>query len=156
MSSLFPEGLVTRIAEAPPEAILYCVHALPDSTDKRFLFFVKVGYGRIQPVVEAENVPAEFRLQVDEEAASGGLSLTTEFVPANLDPPFSCQLRTEFPWADPGALRCFLVLMEQSVWPYFFVSEDGNHILTLRTYSNPMSEEDQALCQRLIDERSGE
>ena len=146
-----PERLVVEIERMPAGEVCYCIHVVPASGEKRFVFFTKVDYSQVQPIADAESVPAEFSLEVREDY---GLVLTTDLTTEAADPPFSCSVQSDFPWADTDALACFLVLMEQEAWPFIFVSEDTTYILAARVYANPMAEEDQELCRQLIAEHA--
>jgi hypothetical protein len=155
LRNCFPERLVAEIRRTPPGAVCYCLHTVPDTGDARFILFVKMDYSQVQPVVDADSVPAEFSLEVAQTEPDGGFALTVEFAPAEAEPLFACIVRAEFPWADPDAIRCFQVLLEQPVWPFVFVTEDNVYILAQRTYENPTSEEDRELCRQLIAEQQG-
>lgn len=146
LRDLFPEPLVAELVQAPAEAVTYCVYALADDSEQQFLFFIKANYAAVQPVVDAGGVPVEFTLRAEED----GLQLTAEFSANKANPPYSCTLRCTFPWADEKALAAFKVLLEQEVWPYFFIDEACEYALTSRVYANPVNDENRALCLKMI------
>ncbi|HYG56757.1 MAG TPA: hypothetical protein VD902_01625 [Symbiobacteriaceae bacterium] len=147
LRDLVPERLVAEITDIPPGEVCYCIHRVPSTGAMRFIFFTKVDYSQVQPIADTESVPAEFSLEVETDS---GLVLTAELTSETADPPFSCTIRSEFPWADQDALACFLILCEQPVWPFIFVSEDCVYILAARAYANPMTEDDLETCRGLI------
>lgn len=140
---------MAELIQAPTQAITYCVYDLSDSKGLRFLFFIKADYASVQPVVDSDEVPVEFSLMAEDE----GFLLTAEFAVEKANPPFSCTLRCDFPWQDPKAIEAFKVLLEQAIWPFFFISEDCEYVLSSRIYANPVTDENRELCREMITEQ---
>lgn len=147
----FPEPLVAQLAQFPPETVCYCLCDVVQAEQTWFVQFIKTAYNQVQPIVDAEDVSAEFKLEMIIDKEAGGFAVEAEFIAQEAEPPFACGVRSEFPWTDPEALRCFLTLMQQPVWPFIFVAVDSEHILTYRAYGNPMTQADREACLKLID-----